>query len=84
MGNLIIEAGGEGIYLISPSNNYDFSLLDIELQVTMVECLFRLTSMKERSSLAQRWYRERPALLKAFTGLRDSEFEVVSDSLFNS
>lgn len=59
-------------------------LLDIELQVTMVECLFRLTSIKERATLAQRWYRTRPALLKAFTGLRDSEFEVVrlSDSWF--
>ena len=43
----------------------------------MVECLFRLTSIKERSSLAQRWFRDRPAVLKAFSGLRDSEFEVV-------
>ena len=70
------------ISLYSPCNYFLFSLLDIELQVTMVECLFRLTSMKERSSLAQRWYRGRPVLLKTFTGLRDSEFEVVSDSLF--
>ena len=61
------------------ANHFCLSV-DIELQVTMVECLFRLTSVKERSSLAQQWYRRTPAVLKAFSGLRDSEFEVVSDA----
>lgn len=83
MGNLIVKAGGEYV-LCCPSNlciNYT-NPLDIELQVTMVECLFRLTSIKERTSLGQKWFRSNHALLKAFSGLRDSEFEVVSE--FNS
>ena len=52
-------------------------LPDIELQVTMVECLFRLTSVRERSLLAQKWFKQNTSVLNAFCGLRDSEFEVV-------
>lgn len=81
MGNLIVNAGGECTH--SPSICIlliiIFLRLDIELQVTMVECLFRLTSVRERSLLAQKWFRESPSVLIAFSGLRDSEFEVVSD-----
>ena len=78
MAKLIAEAGGESISsFTAPVIIKLIFPLDIELQVTMVECLFRLTSIKERSSLAQKWYRRSPALLKAFTALRDSEFEVV-------
>ena len=79
MGNLIISAGGEYCHdLVCPCNINRFCSPDIELQVTMVECLFRLTSARERSLLAQKWFKENTFVLNAFCGLRDTEFEVVS------
>jgi len=51
---------------------------DFELQVTIVECLFRLTSDSERNALALQWFQNNPPLLSSFKIIREGFFEVVS------
>ena len=50
---------------------------DFELQVTILECLFRLTTASERKNLACKWFRNKTAILTTFNGIREGLFEVV-------
>ena len=57
-------------------------VVDFELQVSIVECLYRLTSAAERASLATKWFNDAPSsVIQQFTSIREAEFEVVSKAL---
>lgn len=52
-------------------------LIDFELQVAVVEIVFRITSAEERRIMADSWFcNTRTA--EMFTAIRESEFETVS------
>ncbi len=50
---------------------------DFELQVSIVECLYRMTTDSARAVLAQKWFNNSP-VGERFTSIREAEFEVVS------
>ena len=80
MDKLIQKAGGmcNLAFLLYEKNNVLFFLLiDFELQVTTLECLFRLTTIAERATLAEQWFKGVPSILHAFKSIRESFFEVV-------
>ena len=62
---------------IFDSERIVFRTLDFELQVTTLECLFRLTAMTERITLANAWFKGLPSISEAFKSIRESFFEVV-------
>ena len=43
----------------------------------MVECLFRLTTERDRTAMAKQWYMSSPLVLRTFNAIRESNFEVV-------
>lgn len=49
---------------------------DYELQVAMVECLYRTTSAAERRPLAQQWFSNQD-VAKNFLAIREADFEQV-------
>lgn len=53
------------------------SLGDYELQVSIIEALFRFTNKRDRKQLAQAWFKSR-SQSEAFSAIKDSEFETVS------
>ena len=82
MDELIRKAGGSNIKILANCFLKHFFFLDFELQITTLECLFRLTTVAERATLANRWFKVHyPSLLKAFSSIRESFFEVVSKVL---
>lgn len=46
--------------------------------MSVVECLYRLTTDSERVSLAHEWFSGQSTLVEKFTAIRETEFEVVS------
>lgn len=56
-------------------------VLDYELQVGILEILFRLISMEDRDEFAKVWFKG-DNLQKAFHRIRDSDFETVSEVIF--
>ena len=57
---------------------YYLVALDYELQVGILEILFRLISPEDRDEFAQVWFKD-DKVLKAFQQIRDSDFETVSE-----
>ena len=55
-----------------------FFILDFELQVSIVECLYRLTTDSERVTLAKNWFSSHSTAIENFIAIREAEFEVVS------
>ena len=49
---------------------------DYELQVAIVECLYRTTSAAERRPLAQQWFSSRD-VAKNFLTIKEADFEKV-------
>ena len=49
---------------------------DYELQVAIVECLYRTTSAAERRPLAQQWFTNHN-VAKSFLTIREADFEKV-------
>ena len=50
---------------------------DYELQVALVECLFRTTTAAERVPLAQQWFSSQD-VIKCFQAIREADFEQVN------
>lgn len=78
MDQLVQRAGG--IYSSRYGLNFVVKTLicpDFELQVTTLECLFRLTAVAERVTLAKQWFNGLPSLAEAFKSIRETFFEVV-------
>lgn len=50
---------------------------DYELQVAMVECLYRTTTAAERRPLAQQWFSNHD-VAKSFLAIREADFEQVT------
>ena len=50
---------------------------DYELQVAIVECLFRTTTAAERIPLAQQWFSNRD-VAKNFLAINEADFEQVT------
>ena len=49
---------------------------DYELQVAIVECLYRTTTAAERRPLAQQWFSNHD-VAKSFLAIREADFEQV-------
>ena len=50
---------------------------DYELQVAIVECLYRTTTAAERRPLAQQWFSHHD-VAKSFLAIREADFEQVN------
>lgn len=75
MDSLIRKAGGKIIQFQHYFMHDFFYFLDFELQVTTLECLFRLTTVIEREYLSKQWFGD--TVSESFGGIRESFFEVV-------
>ena len=56
---------------------YQFSYLDLEVQLCMTELIFRMLSPKMRESYAKLWFQQNPECYDDFMSIRDAEFESV-------
>ena len=81
MDEFVQSAGGDYIFAVITCIKRTLSLIDFELQVTSLECLFRLSTVAEREALAKKWFSSIPSLIKAFKSIRESFFEVVRLSM---
>jgi hypothetical protein len=80
MNELVQKAGGKHSTSCFKFKTEEFCA-DFELQVSILECLFRLTAVTERVNLADHWFSHLQSLSEAFNSIREAFFEVVCHPL---